>query len=410
MNRLLSECKVQLCYQQNGQGETTQTQLFIGKAPAAGFTTRSGDKMLAQTSFLPGITLLSGSCSPLDLLLGEDTEIPFWAADVLDPNELADKIPDALNGLSAFAREKTGSYHLSSMGTAKKAIIYTVPEDSVQLLRDSMTELTGGLGWAEASSLLKTMAMSGSAEITLYQTSGGKNMGLGVKAVMGFENIAPRKMTFLWVFKSDEKSFQHSFSLKAQAEKGSDNLTVTGNMILECKKSKNRLSLSMDMKNRQGSKSDRTQWTGTLDCLLAEDNQRLEGEITRIYTDPENADHTFIIKPSLLTTKADSEVSVKGSARFIWEDDKNTSSDVTISLLAGRSTDIAWEETKDTVSLDGMSEAGIAAMKEKAQTAAAETIWRAVLALPEECLTLITQNISREDWERIYQNAFTVVQ
>ncbi len=410
MNRLLSECKVQLGYQQSGQEETTQTQIIIGEMPAVDFTTRSGEQMLAQTSLLPGTTLKSGLGSPLDFLLGEGTDIPFWAVDILNPNELADKIPDALNGLAAFAQEKTGSYRLSSIGTARKAVIYTVPENSVQLLGDSLSQLTDELNWTEASELMKTLTMSGSAVITLYQTSDGKNMGLGVKATMGFENIAPRKVIFLWVFKSDEKNCRHSLSLKAPAEKGSDNLTVTGEMTLECQKTKNRLSLSLDIKNRQDGESDTSQWSGQLDCLLAEDNQRLEGEIKRIYTDPEDVDHVLSIKPSLLTVKAGDEVSLKGSARLMWEDDKATAADVTLSMVADKSADIPWDETGDAVTLDGLNETDLAAMAGKAETAAAEAIWRAVMSLPEECLALITRNISQEDWERIYQDAFQVVQ
>jgi hypothetical protein len=112
MNRLISECRVQLGYQQNGQEETTRAQLIIGETPAVDFAARSGEQKLAQTSLLPGTILKSGSGSPLDILLGKGMQIPFWAADILDPNELADKIPDALNGLSAFAKEKTVSYRL----------------------------------------------------------------------------------------------------------------------------------------------------------------------------------------------------------------------------------------------------------------------------------------------------------
>lgn len=410
MNRLLSECKLRLGYQQSGQEETTRTQLIIGQTPAVDFTSQSGEQMLAQTSLLPGTTIKSKSGSPLELLLGEESVIPFWAADILDPNKLAGKITDALNGLSAFAQEKKGSYRLSSIGTAKKAVIYTVPESGVQLLRDSLCILTDELNWTEASALMKTLTMSGSAVITLYQTSDGSNMGLDVKADIGFENIASRKVTFQWLFKSGEKSCQHVLSLKAPAEKGSDNLTVTGEFSLECLKAKNRLSLSMDIKNKQSGKSDRTQWAGQLDCLMAEDNQRLEGDIKHTYTDPMNVDRILSIKPSLLTVKTGDEVSVKGSVRLIWEEDRTTVSDVTLSLLAEKAADIPWEETGDTVSLDGLSNTDLASMSEKAQTAAAEAIWRAVMSLPEECLALITRNISQEDWARIYQDAFKVVQ
>ena len=235
-------------------------------------------------------------------------------------------------------------------------------------------------------------------------------MGLGIKGTLGFENIAPRKVTFMWVFKTSEKNCQHTLSLKAPAEKGSDNLTVTGEMTLECLKGKNRLSLDMDIKNRLNNKTGITQWTGRLDCLMAKDNQRLEGEIKRTYTDPDDVDHVFSIKPSLLTMNADGGISLKGSARMLWEDDKSAAADVTISLLAEKSADIPWEETGDTVSLDQLNETGLADLAEKAQTAAAEAIWRAVLSLPEDCLSLITQNISQEDWARIYQDAFKVVQ
>jgi hypothetical protein len=235
-------------------------------------------------------------------------------------------------------------------------------------------------------------------------------MGLGVKATLGFENITSRKVTFLWVFRSDEKSCQHTLSLKAPEEKGSDNLTVTGEMTLESRKDKNRLSFGLDIKNKLNGKTEATQWTGQLDCLLAKDNQRLEGEIKRTCTDAEDVDHVLRIKPRLLTVNTDGGVSVKGSARFVWEQDKTAVTDVTLSLLADKAADIPWEETGDTVSLDGQNEAGLAAHAENAQNAAAEAIWRSVMSLPEECLSLITQNISQEDWARIYQDAFTVVQ
>jgi len=410
MNRLLSECSIQVGYQQSEQGETTKTQIFIGDALAVDFVEQDGNDMLAQTSLLPGMTIKSASGSPLDFLLGKGTEIPFWAADILDPNALADKIPDALAGLSDFAKEKAGSYHLSSMGTAKNAIVYTVPEESAQFIRDGLSQLADELNWPEASALLKTLILTDDAVITLYQSAEGKNMGLGVKANMGFENIISRKVTFLWVFVSDEKKSRHTLSLKAPAQKGADNLAVTGKMTLECLKTKNRLSFGLDIKNRLNNQSDRTQWDGQLDCLPAVDNQRLEGEIKRTYTDQEETDSILTIKPSLLALKMGDEVSIKGSARIAWARNKSVLTDATFSLQTGNAANIQWEETADTVTLDGLGETELAAMADKAQMAAAEAIWQAVMSLPEECLTLISQNISQEDWERIYQNAFQVVQ
>ncbi len=410
MNRLLSECRLQIGYQQGEQGETARTQLIIGEIPAIDYVTRSGSEMLAQTSLLPGLTLKSESGPPLEILLGEGMEIPFWAADILDPNDLADRIPDALSGLAAFGQEKPGSYRLSSIGTAKKAVIYTVPENSVQLLRDGFSLLADALRFTEASALLKTLTTAGDAVITLYQSADGANMGLGVNAVMGFENIAPRKVTFLWVFKSDEKNCLHSLSLKAPAQKGSDSLTVAGEMTLESLKAKNRLSFNMDIKNKLNGQSGRTLWKGQLDCLMAEDNQRLEGEVKRTYTDPEDTDHILSIKPSLLTVKAGGEVSLKGSARMVWARGKATLTDVTFSLMADKAAGALWEETSDILSLDGLGENELAATGEGAQAAAAEAVWRAVIALPKECLTLVSRNISQEDWERIVQDVFVVTQ
>ena len=406
MNRLLSECRVQVGYQQSGQGEFTQTRLIIGDIHAMDFLERSGPPELAQTSLLPGVTLASASVSPVQLLLGSEAEIPFWTEDIPDPSALIEIIPNALAGLSALSQEKKVSYKIASVGTAQKALVYTVPEESAELLRDGLLMLLDGLNRPEASTFLKTLAIDGDAVITLYQSAEGENMGLGIKGTMGFENVAPRKVTFLWGFFSGEDKNTHTISLKAPAVKGSDNLTVAGEMSLQCVKDRNSLSLSLDIKNKLDNRSDRTRWTGRLDCLLAEDNQRLEGEIKQTYTDPAGEDHTLFIKPGLLALMVREEFSVKGSVRVAWSMGDSVLADVEFSVLACEAGDLAWEDTLDTVSLDELGGNELTAMAEKVQKAAVEAIWQAVMALPPECLTLISRNISQEDWERIYRNTY----
>ncbi len=410
INCLLAECSVHVGYQQTANGETTAARIIIGQMPAVDFVTRSDGQMQAQTSLLPGVTLESGTGSPMDILLGQSEDIPFWASDILDPNGLADMIPDVLSGLSSFKEEKTGSYHLSSIGTAKKAVVYTVPEGGAQMLREGLSLLAGRMNYHEAAALIHTMTLTGDAVITLYQTAEGKSMGLGIKATMGFENTTPREVTFLWVFKSDEKKCLHEISLKAPADKGSDNLTITGELTLESLKAKNRLSFSLDVRNKVSGKPERAQWSGQLDCLLAEDNQRLEGEIKQTYTDPEETAHILTIKPSLLTYQVGDAFSVKGNARILWSRNKKVVTDVTFSLLAGATEDIPWEESGRRISLDGLGETDLIALREQALAKAAESIWKSVLALPEDCLKLISRNISQEDWARIYQDAYVVGQ
>ncbi len=411
MNRLLAECRVQIGYRRNGQEETTQTRLIIGRLPVIDFMEQSGmHQILAQTSLLPGITFTSASRSPLDILLGSGVEIPDWVGDIPDPNMLAEKIPEALAGLDAFGKEKVSSYRLSSSCTAKKAMIYTVPEESAQQIRDSLMMLADEMNWPEAAALISTLIMDGDAVVTLYQTAEGKNIGLGVKATMGFENIVPRKITFLWTFSTDENVNRHTLSLKSPAVKGTDYLTVAGDLTIQSLQDKNELSFSLDSKSRLNNQTGRTQWTGQLSCLLAEDNQRLEGEIKQTHTDDGETAHTLAIAPSLLTYQVGDEFSVKGSARITWARNKSVMTDVTFSVLAGKTAGVRWAQTKDTVSLDDIGEDGLAQLKQNAQEMAVNAIWEAVLSLPPDCLVLISQNISEDSWERLYKDAFMVGQ
>ncbi len=410
MNRLLSALSVQIGYRQSEQVETAKTQLAIGNSIAVDFAERTGTPLLAQTSLLPGMTLASSSGPPLNLLLGQEMEIPFWAADILDPNGLAGSIQQALGGLAVFMQEKAGSYRISSAGTARKALVYTVPEDSVQLLRDSLILFANHLHWREAAAFVQSLSITGDAVITLYQSGEGVNMGLGIKASAGFENVVPRKVNFLWAFSARDMNDVHTLSIKAPAIKGADNFTAAGELALKTGKNKNSLYLSLDMKDKRDGKTERIQLDGQLDCLLAQDNQRLEGEIERIHTDPEGVAHCLTIKPSLLTLKVGDTYSAKGSVRVLWASDKSVQTDVTVSIKADKAQDVLWEEMADTVSLDGLGEGELAAMVEKAQAAAAEAIWQAVLSLPQDCLELIEKNISQDDWERIYRGAYQVDQ
>jgi hypothetical protein len=72
LNKILSEFGLFVAYQQNGQEETTNTQLLAGGDPVLSFTEKTGDQCLAVTSLLPDMTLADKNASPLDLLLSEE--------------------------------------------------------------------------------------------------------------------------------------------------------------------------------------------------------------------------------------------------------------------------------------------------------------------------------------------------
>ena len=410
MNRLLSQCKLNVGWQKAEQVETTRTQLLIGNETAVDILEQSGDLALAQTSLLPGITLSSEDGSPIPSLLGEETDIPFWASDIPDPNAFAKKIPDTLSALSAYMIEREGSFGLLSTATARKALVYTVPKEEAGLVKDTLMKLAEEVSWPEASVLFSTAILKDDAVITLYQTAEGENVGFGIKASLGFENVSVRKVNFLWAFRSDAKKSAQSVSLKAPAAEGSDYLTVTGQWKLEGKKAKNALSFGLDIKSRFNKKTLREQWTGKLDCLLADDNQRLEGEIKQTVTGPEDTKHTFVIRPSLLAYRSGEEVSVKGNVRVAWSEDKAVQSDVTVSLTADQNAELALGPSGDTLSFSDMALEERTALAQKVQSNAVAAIWQAVLTLPEESLQLIHKNITQEDWEKIFKAGFQVGQ
>ena len=410
MNRLLSQCKLNIGWQKTGGAEITRTQLMIGDENAIDILEQSGNQALAQTSLLPGMTLSSYDGSPLSQLLGSESEIPFWAAEAPDINALSQKLPDAMSGLSSFAAEKEGSFKLLSVATARKALVYTVPETNAEQLKDMLLKLASAMHWPEASTLFSSVITKGDAEIMLYQTSDGVNVGLGIKASIGFNNVSVRKVSFLWAFKSDAKKSVQSLSLKAPAADGADYLTVAGDFVLENKKAKNTLSFDLDIKSRMDKEISQEQWKGKLDCLLAEDNQRLEGEVKQTVSGSGEETYTLVIRPSLLAVRSGEEVSLKGNTRLTWGEGKSVLADLTVSLSADQNADLAFSSGGNVVSLSDMNADERATLAEKAQNGAVTAIWQALMALPEDALALIKRNITQEDWEKIYQVVYQVGQ
>jgi hypothetical protein len=402
MNSLLENIKASIQYLRGPDGETTQTQLLIGDTPALSFAERTeAAQSLAQASFLPGITLSAASGSPLSALLGEDQTVPSWVTDIPDLGALTGRITEALTGLAPFVQEKKVSFSIPSVGSAKKALVYTVPEESAQALKDALTLLAADLPLPGIGEMIGTMTLSGSATVTLYQSAQGENMGLAIKGTLGFQDITPRKVNFLWGFAATEKKAVQTVSLKSPAVKGSDAFTVTGKAEGKYGEAKNTLSLSLDIRNTLNKKTERTRWNGDLTCLIAQDNQRLEGKIEQRHTLTDGMDETLTVTPSLLAFLADESVSLKGSVRVKWVKEKNVQGDVSFSLQADKGAPPAFEKTAQTLSVDGMGEDQMKTLREQGELAAAQAIWQAAAALPPESLALVLQGITQSDWEEI---------
>ncbi len=402
MNSLLENIKANILYQRGPDGETTQTQLLIGDTPALSFAERAeASQSLAQASFLPGITLSAASGSPLSALLGEDDAVPSWVTDIPDLGALTGKITEALAGLAPFVQEKKVSFSIASVGSAKKALVYTVPEESAQILKSALMLLSADLPLPGIGELIGSMTLSGSATVTLYQSAQGENMGFALKGTLGFQDVTPRKVSFLWGFSATEKKTVQTISLKSPAVKGSDALTVTGKAEGKYGESKNTLSLSLDIRNTLNKKMERTRWNGDLACLIAKDNQRLEGKIEQWHTLADGTDETMTVTPSLMAYLQDGGVSLKGNVRVKWVQEKNVQGDISFSLLADKGAPAAFEKTAQTLSMDGMGEEQLSSLREQGDLAAAQAIWQAAAALPPESLALILQGITQSDWEEI---------
>ncbi len=410
INRLMSEIRLQVGFKAGDDEETTRTQLVIGDVKAYDVTEKNGEAYLVQASLLPEITLSSSAGSPVEAFTGNETNIPFWAVNIPDPNLLIENISEILSDLSGYGVEKKGNYGLSSIATARKAQIYTVPKNEPEPLRKAFSKFAEKMNWPEAVRLFSTLKNTGNVTITLYQTAEGENIALGVKGNLSFEDVSPREVNFLWVFRNDEKNSIHTLSLKAPGAESSDYLTVTGNMKMESKPDKNTLLFELDIKSRRSKVSKYEQWNGRLDCLMAEDNQRLEGEIKQTVSSANDTDDILTIKPSLLAYMVNGEVSVKGNVRISSSRNKVDLTDVTISLVADHNADFPWQDTNSLLSLDEMSDHEASQLFGKAQEAAVKAIWQAVLTLPQESLKLITKEMSQEDWERIYQAVYQVGQ
>ncbi len=411
LNSLLAGVKLQIAYQNAGGAETVKAQLVMGDTAALDFTQRNtGDQTLLQTSLLPGTTYASAAETPMETLFNEQAEAPSWITDVPDLDALFHKVTAGLDSLQDFAKEKKVSYKLTSVGTAKKALVYTVPEESAQLVKDVLSQLLEGLPLENLRGAASLLQVTGDTVVTLYQSAEGENMGLSVKGVMAYNGGSSRKVSFLWGALPDADKAVHTLSLKAPAVKGSDSLTVTGKYILTKKAAQNSLSLSLDTKNTLDKKTDRIVWAGDLSCLVAEDNQRLEGEVKRTHTGAEGAVDVYSVKPGLTVVQAGGTPSLQGNVRIAFMQDKRLQSDATVSVAAAQAGAPAWEASFPAVSLDGIGQDALDALREKAQSASEKAVLQAVLTLDPNTLTLISSNITQEDWERIYKGLDLVTQ
>lgn len=411
LNSLLAGVKLKITCQNAGGTETVKAQLVMGDTAALDFTQRgTGDQTLLQTSLLPGTIYASASATPMETLFDEQAEAPTWITDVPDLNTLFLQVTAGLGSLKDFVQEKKVSYKLTSVGTAKKALVYTVPEESAQLVKDALSQLFGGLPFGDLGGAASLLQVTGNTVVTLYQSAEGENMGLSIKGVMAYNGGSFRKVSFLWgVLPGGEKTV-HTLSLKAPAVKGSDSLTVTGKYILTKKAAQNSLSLSLDIKNILDKKTDKIVWAGELSCLVVEDNQRLEGEVKRTHTSAEGTVDVYSIKPGVTVIQTGGTPSLQGNVRIAFTQDKRLQSDVTVSVAAAQADAPAWEASLPVVSLDGMSQDTLDTLREKAQNASEKAILQAVLTLDPDTLTLISSNITQEDWERIYKDLDLVTQ
>ncbi len=407
MNQILSDCNVEMAYQSAADGEKIQSQLNVGDKTAFSITQKNAPQyFLAQTSLFPQKTLVSAKSSPLWPLFQEEIPISF---ENYQPNLdlLAELIPVALQSLESFAQDKKISYKIASVGTAKKAIVYTVPVESGELLRDTLLLLTTELPWPEIPSLLLTMALKSTAVVTLYQSADGVNMGLSIKGDMSFENAAEREVNLLWGFSNSDAKRIHTLSVKSPAVEGSDAYTLNGKLTKTITKGKNTLEAELDITEKRSKVTTNTLWTGKAVCSFEKESQHITGDIRKTVKQGETSSELSITPDISLVSSGDS-VSCQGSMGILWTKNKDVQGDIVLSISAGDGGEISWDDPSEMIDVDIMGEAQLAELQSEARNNAARSTIEALLALPKEQLTLFSEGISQEVWTNITKSSYQV--
>ena len=404
LNELVEEVQGQFYYHQGADTLHTEAEVYLGNQMAFNFGEReSAGGAEAYITGTDDMLLTSEEGSALDVFLGTnglDTITDPYVA-ILRYDEMRDALAELLVPLEEYGKAKKQSFSIKNVGKAARSMVYTFPKDEGQLLKDMLVSLADTSGWQEVVSLFRTMTLSGKGTLTAYYTSNDELIGLAYAGELAFGDATPRKITFLWGFSTDTKRDIHTFSLKAPATKGSDNLTITGNQTWNLQSGKEGLTFEWNVTSKISGKTEKDIVSVKLTNARGESTDSLKGDISLTREFQKNTE-IWLLQPALLITGG----TIDGSVRYTHTYNKKAQQDLTLTIAAKEAVELRLPFGGVVVDVNRLFPNERESMENKVAQSIAYGVLAAALQLPEEKLQFIRSGMDDLDWNQVIQ-AFT---
>ncbi len=336
----------------------------------------------------------SKKMSPLYSLLGV-TEVFEDKGEVQIPSfaTAKDELDDFILHIPIEHEEKKSNFKFKNIGNAAKVQTFSFSEENINGLQLFLSQLSSSLSWEWGKAENDLIQYSGKGTLKIYFTKEEEFLGLEVKT-QGLLNETVHDIEIMWATNENKDRFK----IHIPAEKGKNRFTLEGEIIRDI--AKQELEITGSIKYRNDDVHIEKKLLGKASGLVAEDNERINGEIT--ITTLQGEDTSIItIQPSFLTT-LNQELNNKGNIRLIWEKNKKLQGDISLSLIA-EPTQSKETYLQNPIDFDLLSEKEKQNFANQITNSFSSAFIKEAFTLPLSELLFIVEGLSEENISQLYE-------
>ena len=405
-NRILEHIRLELLLSGDEQNGRTDVSLHIGRnTPIQWSEVRSGASVTLYSNLFPKNAVKFGGKAPA-LWGGDGSETADAMLALLDGGPFFFLLPETLNAaraalLAPEAEGKTVKENKKLLKTVSYAArtSYTLPADEVQ---NTLDRWLASLPDASRGAFPQALVFrGGTVKQVEYCDRNGTPVG-GSWTFQADSGEGPRQISLTWAFTQTDGGTADLFEITTALPGGKDKRVITAN--IETGNIPGVRSITLDCRQSytvSGKKCSESLYA-ELTTVTADRNERLFGEIRRT-TQTGGDTEGFTLNPNIVALDYGDRLRLNGSLRVRILENENLKLDAQIDFNWGeaeREPD-ALPHDVTLLAADAMTEIAYAALMEEAVHTAVGHITRAVLTLPKESLTLISQFLSEGELDAI---------
>lgn len=395
-NRLLKRMKLVLTLSGDEADGRTDAQLWIGaQAPIAWrVDTQNGQETL-YTNLLPERALVFSDSGSMAALFGADDAME-GLGDLLDGEGLF-TLPDALTRLRAVisgaqlsGKSAKGGKKLLGLVSSASSITCTLPLSDAQALYQSLQA-------AAQSSFLQSafdrVKLSGeTVKLTRCFLKDGTEAGLILAFACELDGV-PRKGELTWAYADTQEGQAGALEWISTAMDGKDKRVFTANFETSDADNVSRLNAKASVSYTATTQKCSETVEAAFSTVPGEGNERFLGQLQRMVKTGE-ATETVVLSPHVVTVDYGNDMAMSGSLRIKTLKNSAVMLDAQVDFTLAAPDEEAKMLSFAAQDAQNVSGPDLEALCTRMAQEAVKRIVPAVLALPKEDLTLITQFIS----------------